>query len=45
MSWDKFIEYLFIGFSFGLGFAAGTALFGGLLSLFGRGPQRPTVVR
>jgi hypothetical protein len=34
---NEALHYLWIGFCFGFGFAAGSALFAGVLSLFGRG--------
>jgi hypothetical protein len=34
-------HYVVVGFAFGFGFAAGYALFNGILSLFGRGSAPP----
>ena len=41
MDVHEFFHYIVIGFAFGFGFAAGQALFAGILSLFGRGRVSP----
>lgn len=44
MNWSEIVKYVLMGLAFGFGFAAGSSLFYGILSLFGRSPA-PAQVR